>query len=57
VAARSDCEAELSAARKKADLFERVFDRRAVFGAVPAGREEETHQRDLEILSAEALWS
>jgi exopolyphosphatase/guanosine-5'-triphosphate,3'-diphosphate pyrophosphatase len=56
VTARSDCEAELAAARKKADLFERVFDRRAVFHAVPAAREEQTHQRDLEILSPEALW-
>jgi len=56
VTARSDCEAELAAARKKADLFERVFDRRAVFHAVPAAREEQAHQRDLEILSPEALW-
>jgi exopolyphosphatase / guanosine-5'-triphosphate,3'-diphosphate pyrophosphatase len=57
VTARADCEAELDAARRKADLFERVFDRRAVFRAVPAEREEETHQKDLEMISAEALWS
>jgi hypothetical protein len=57
VTARADCEAELDAARRKADLFERVFDRKAVFRAVPAEREEETHQRDLEMISAEALWS
>jgi exopolyphosphatase/guanosine-5'-triphosphate,3'-diphosphate pyrophosphatase len=55
--ARADCEAELDAARRKADLFERVFVRRAVLSAVPAEREEETHQRDLEMISAEALWS
>jgi exopolyphosphatase/guanosine-5'-triphosphate,3'-diphosphate pyrophosphatase len=57
VTARADCEAELDAARRKADLFERVFDRRVVFRAVPAEREEETHQKDLEMISAEALWS
>jgi exopolyphosphatase/guanosine-5'-triphosphate,3'-diphosphate pyrophosphatase len=55
--ARADCEPELSAARKKSDLFERVFDRSAVFRAVPAGHAEETLQKDLEILSAEALWN
>jgi exopolyphosphatase / guanosine-5'-triphosphate,3'-diphosphate pyrophosphatase len=54
--ARADCEAELDAARRKSDLFERVFVRRTVFSAVPAQREEETHQRDLEIVSADALW-
>jgi exopolyphosphatase/guanosine-5'-triphosphate,3'-diphosphate pyrophosphatase len=57
VTARGDCEAELDLARRKADLFEHVFDRRAVFRAVPAEREEETHQKDLEMISAEALWS
>ena len=56
-AARSDCEAELTSARRKADLFEKVFDRRCVFRAVPAQREEETAQRELEIISNEALWS
>jgi len=56
VAARGDCEPELSAARDKADLFERVFDRRVSFRAVPAEREAKVHQKDLEILSAEALW-
>lgn len=56
VAARGDCEAELDGARKKADLFERVFDRRVAFRAVPARREEAVHQKDLEIASAEALW-
>jgi exopolyphosphatase/guanosine-5'-triphosphate,3'-diphosphate pyrophosphatase len=55
--ARGDCEAELVAAKKKADLFERVFDRRVSFRAVPAGREEQVHLRDLEMLSAEALWN
>jgi len=55
--ARADCEPELDAARKKADLFERVFDRSVVLRAVPAGLAEDVHQRDLEILSAEALWS
>jgi exopolyphosphatase/guanosine-5'-triphosphate,3'-diphosphate pyrophosphatase len=54
--ARGDCEAELSAARDKADLFERVFDRKISFRAIPAEREEKVHQKDLEILSAEALW-
>ena len=57
IAARGDCEAELDGARKKADLFERVFDRRVVLRAVPARREEAVHQKDLEIVSAEALWS
>src|SRR5262249_44248233 len=57
VTARADCEAELDAARRKADLFERVFDRRPSFRAVPADREEETQQKDLEMISAEALWS
>jgi exopolyphosphatase/guanosine-5'-triphosphate,3'-diphosphate pyrophosphatase len=56
VAARADCEAELTEARRKADLFERVFDRRVSFKAIPADREEKVHQKDLEILSAEALW-
>lgn len=55
--ARGDCEAELDAARRKADLFERVFDRRTSFRAVPAERDEEVSQKDLEILSTEALWS
>ena len=55
--ARADCEAELSAARKKSDLFERVFDRSAAFRAVAAGRAEEVLQKDLEILSPEALWN
>ena len=55
VSARADCEAELDAARKKADLFERTFDRTVQLRAVPAGREE-VLQKDLEILSAEALW-
>jgi exopolyphosphatase / guanosine-5'-triphosphate,3'-diphosphate pyrophosphatase len=57
VTARADCEAELDAARRKSDLFERVFDRRTVLRAIPAEREEETHQKDLEMISAEALWS
>ena len=56
-AARADCEAELSEARRKADLFERVFGRSASFRAVPAGQEKEVQQKDLAILSAEALWS
>ncbi|MGH9399860.1 MAG: hypothetical protein ACRD00_05800, partial [Thermoanaerobaculia bacterium] len=56
VAARGDCEPELDGARRKADLFERVFGRRLVLRAVPARREERVHQKDLEIVSAEALW-
>jgi hypothetical protein len=56
-AARADCEPELDAARKKANLFERVFDRSIAVRAVPAGLAEEVHQKDLEILSAEALWN
>jgi exopolyphosphatase/guanosine-5'-triphosphate,3'-diphosphate pyrophosphatase len=55
-AARGDCETELSAARDKADLFERVLDRKVSFRTVPAEREEKVLQKDLEILSAEALW-
>lgn len=55
--ARGDCEAELEAARKKADLFEWVFHRRVTFRAIPVERGEKVLQRDLEILSAEALWS
>ncbi len=55
--ARADCEPELDAARKKANLFERVFDRSVVLRAVPAGLAEEVLQKDLEILSAEALWN
>jgi len=54
--ARADCEAELTEARRKGNLFERVFDRRLTFKAVPAEREEGVHQKDLEILSTEALW-
>jgi exopolyphosphatase/guanosine-5'-triphosphate,3'-diphosphate pyrophosphatase len=56
VTARGDCEAELDGAGKKSDLFERVFDRRAVLRAVPAQREDAVHQKDLEMVSAEALW-
>jgi exopolyphosphatase/guanosine-5'-triphosphate,3'-diphosphate pyrophosphatase len=55
--ALGDCEAELASARRKADLFEKVFDRRCSFRAVPADRSEETTQKDLEMLSNEALWS
>jgi exopolyphosphatase / guanosine-5'-triphosphate,3'-diphosphate pyrophosphatase len=55
--ARADCEPELDAARKKANLFERVFDRRVTLKAIPAGSGEAVHQKDLEILSAEALWN
>ena len=55
--ALGDCEAELASARRKADLFEKVFDRRCSFRAVPADRGEETTQKDLEMLSNEALWS
>ncbi len=55
--ARGDCEAELEAARRKAGLFERVFDREPAFRAVPAGRDEAVLQRDLEMISAEALFS
>jgi hypothetical protein len=55
--ARADCEAELEGARRKANLFERVFDREPVLRAVPAGRDETVLQRDLEMISAEALFS
>jgi exopolyphosphatase/guanosine-5'-triphosphate,3'-diphosphate pyrophosphatase len=55
--ARADCEPELDAARKKANLFERVYDRTVVLRAVPASLAEEVHQKDLEILSADALWN
>ncbi len=55
--ARMDCEPELAAARKKADLFVRVFDRDVALRAVPEGSAEAIHQRNLEMLSAEALWS
>jgi exopolyphosphatase/guanosine-5'-triphosphate,3'-diphosphate pyrophosphatase len=54
--ARGDCEPELMEARRKANLFERVFDRKISLRAIPSQREEKTHQRDLEILSTEALW-
>jgi hypothetical protein len=56
-AARADCEAELTAARRKANLFEMVFGRRAVFRSVSDERREPLHQGNLEMLSAEALWS
>ena len=55
--ARADCETELSEARRKGDLFERVFGRRLSFRAVAAGAEQPVHQRDLEMISAEALWN
>ncbi len=55
--ARADCEPELEAAAKKSNLFERVFHRTAVFRAIPVGNAEEVRQKDLEILSAEALWN
>lgn len=55
--ARGDCEAELDAARNKADLFERVFDRKTSFRAIPTERDDEVSQKDLAILSTEALWS
>ncbi|HTR03048.1 MAG TPA: Ppx/GppA phosphatase family protein [Thermoanaerobaculia bacterium] len=55
--ARADCEPELDAARKKANLFESVFDRALSLKAVPVGSDEAVHQKDLEILSAEALWN
>jgi exopolyphosphatase/guanosine-5'-triphosphate,3'-diphosphate pyrophosphatase len=56
-AARADCEAELTAARKRANLFEKVFGRRAVFRAVSDEQREPLHQRNLEMASAEALWN
>ena len=52
-AARADCEPELAAARRKANLFRKVFRRRVRFRAVAAERRE----RNLEMVSAEALWS
>ncbi len=55
--AQADCEAELDAARKKADLFERIFDRDVSLRAVPVGSDAAVHQKDLEILSPEALWN
>jgi len=57
ISARADCEPELDAAAKKSDLFERVFNRRASFRAIPVESVPETRQKDLEILSAEALWN
>jgi exopolyphosphatase/guanosine-5'-triphosphate,3'-diphosphate pyrophosphatase len=57
VAARADCEAELAAARKKANLFEQVFRRRVRFRAVSAEQREPQHQRSLEMVTAEALWN
>jgi exopolyphosphatase/guanosine-5'-triphosphate,3'-diphosphate pyrophosphatase len=57
VASRDDCEAELTAARKKGNLFENLFGRRAVFGAVSAERRGPLQQTKLEMVSAEALWS
>jgi exopolyphosphatase / guanosine-5'-triphosphate,3'-diphosphate pyrophosphatase len=56
-ASRDDCEAELTAARKKGNLFEKLFGRRAVFGAVAAERRGPLQQTNLEMVSAEALWS
>ena len=56
-AASDDCEAELAAARKKSDLFEKVFGRRAAFRAVSAERRAGRNQRSLEMVSADALWS
>jgi hypothetical protein len=57
VASRDDCEAELTAARKKGNLFEKLFGRRAVFAAVSAERRGPHQQAKLEMVSAEALWS
>jgi len=57
VVARGDAEADLEGARRKANLFERVFDLEPVLRAVPAGRDETVLQRDLEMISAEALFS
>lgn len=56
VASRADCEAELAAARRKSNLFERVFHRRVAFRAVPAEVGEAVQQQNLEMLSPEALW-
>jgi exopolyphosphatase/guanosine-5'-triphosphate,3'-diphosphate pyrophosphatase len=57
IAARADCEPELAAARKNANLFEKVFRRRIVFRAVSAEHREPQHQRSLEMVSADALWN
>lgn len=54
-AARADCEPELAAARGKANLFRKVFRRRVRIRAVSAERPD--RQRNLEMVSAEALWS
>jgi|SRR5215471_5358175 len=54
--ATADCEVELEAARRKSDLFERVFGREPAYRAVPAGRDEGALQRDVEPISAAALW-
>jgi exopolyphosphatase / guanosine-5'-triphosphate,3'-diphosphate pyrophosphatase len=56
-AATSDCEAELAAARRKGDLFEKVFDRRVELRAVAVDGPSISRQRNLELVSAEALWS
>jgi exopolyphosphatase/guanosine-5'-triphosphate,3'-diphosphate pyrophosphatase len=55
--ARADCEPELDAARKKADLFERIFDRDVSLRAVPIGSDTAVLQKDLDVLSPEALWN
>lgn len=55
VAASGDCEAELESARRKGNLFERAFDRRLLFRAVPAAREQAVIGRDLEPIPPEAF--
>ena len=50
--ALDDCEAELAASRKKSDVFEKVFDRRVDFLAVPAaGLEPRTLPRRIPLKS------
>lgn len=56
-AATADCEAELAATRKKADLFEKVFSRRVELRAVASEGPRVARQRNLELVSAEALWN
>src|SRR5262249_27241833 len=50
------CGGEPEPARRKSDLFERVFGRDAAFRAVPAGRDETVVQGVLDPITAEALW-
>ena len=56
ISAKADCEAELTAARKRANLFRKVFGRKVLLRAVPVGRSAAVRQRSLEIVPVDALW-